>query len=118
MLGQRGRRRPAGIDPAQATKLLSQGALLLDVSERDEWDAGHAPVARHVPLAELAGSMASLPPAAPLVVVCRSGRRSAEAAAVLLDAGFEALNLVGGMVAWAAAGYRVESARGAPGVVL
>jgi len=62
MLGQRGRRRPAGIDPAQATKLLSQGALLLDVSERDEWDAGHAPVARHVPLAELAGSMASLPP--------------------------------------------------------
>jgi rhodanese-related sulfurtransferase len=108
---------PPGVGPEEAFALIGDGAVLLDVREDFEWEAGHAPMARHVPLGELPEQVDDLPPGNHLVVVCRSGGRSARAAAFLLQAGFEATNLEGGMNAWAAAGLPVEIEDGSPGVV-
>jgi len=78
-------------------------AVLLDVREDDEWAAGHAPGAVHIPLAAVADSLDDMPEGSPVYVVCRSGGRSARAAAYLNANGWEAVNVVGGMSAWAAA---------------
>ncbi|MFI8361683.1 rhodanese-like domain-containing protein [Streptomyces sp. NPDC085612] len=92
-------------------------AVLLDVRERAEWNAGHAPGAVHAPLSSLLGG-AALPVAAqdrPLVVICRSGRRSRQAVGLLTGRGAEAVDVEGGMIAWAAAGLPVLVDGGSPG---
>ncbi|WP_432063595.1 rhodanese-like domain-containing protein [Streptomyces sp. C10-9-1] len=93
------------------------GAVLLDVREAPEWSAGHAPGAVHAALTDLVAG-ASLPRAAqelPLVVICRSGRRSQRAAQLLVERGAEAVDVEGGMNAWASAGYPVVDERGNSG---
>lgn len=97
---------------------LSAGAVLLDVREPDEWEAGHAPAARHIPLGLLPERMEELGRSAPVVVVCRSGSRSALATEWLAATGFDAANLVGGMQEWAHAGLPVETDDGGPGRVI
>ncbi len=82
---------------------IPEGAALLDVREDDEWAAGHAPQAVHIPLAEVPGRLDELP-AGDLYVVCRSGGRSARAAAYLNSGGYTAINVEGGMQSWQAAG--------------
>ncbi|WP_371557709.1 rhodanese-like domain-containing protein [Streptomyces longwoodensis] len=92
-------------------------AVLLDVREKPEWAAGHAPGAVHVPLTKLI-SGAALPAEAegrPLVVVCRSGHRSQQAARLLAERGAQAVDVEGGMNAWAAAGHPVVDERGNSG---
>lgn len=91
--------------------LPADGLVLLDVREDDEWAAGHAPEAVHIPLGELpvrVGELAELPDDRPLYVICRSGGRSARATAWLNAAGVaEAINVEGGMQAWQAVGREV-----------
>lgn len=92
-------------------------AVLLDVRETAEWAAGHAPGAVPAPLSRLAAG-AALPPAAqgrPLVVICRSGRRSQQAARLLVQQGADAVDVEGGMDAWAEAGYPVVDRHGNDG---
>ncbi|MFE1925263.1 rhodanese-like domain-containing protein [Streptomyces asoensis] len=94
-------------------------AVLLDVREPHEWQAGHAPRAVHLPLSALAAG-AGLPASAqarPLVVICRSGNRSRQAAELLLARGADAVDVVGGMRDWSAAGLPVVDARGQDGTV-
>ncbi|MFE5259595.1 rhodanese-like domain-containing protein [Streptomyces coelicoflavus] len=94
-------------------------AVLLDVRERDEWGAGRAPGALHAPLSALAAG-AALPQAAqqrPLVVICRSGNRSQQAAGLLRTRGVDAVDVKGGMQQWAGAGYPVVGAGGSEGSV-
>ena len=106
-----------GIDAAEAARLAEAGTvLLLDVREDDEWQAGHAPQATHLPLGEL--DPTALSDDRPIVAVCRSGNRSGQAAQVLLVAGRDARNLTGGMRQWAARGLPVVAADGSPGGVL
>jgi rhodanese-related sulfurtransferase len=83
---------------------LSEGATLLDVREMDEWAAGHAPGAVHIPMSELAGRLGELPSGDDLYVVCRGGGRSARVTAYLNANGWTASNVDGGMRAWQAAG--------------
>jgi rhodanese-related sulfurtransferase len=78
-------------------------AWLLDVREDDEWAAGHAPGATHIPLGQLGARTAELPLDEQIYVICRSGRRSARATEALNGAGWQALNVAGGMQDWAAA---------------
>jgi rhodanese-related sulfurtransferase len=105
---------PAGIDLAKARELLSSGAaILVDVREQHEWDAGHAPEAVHMPIEEL--DPAALPPDTQIITTCRSGGRGARAAAALSEAGFPARSLSGGMRGWQDAGLPLESADGSPG---
>jgi rhodanese-related sulfurtransferase len=113
-------RQPAvsSISPEAAVRRVDEGAVLLDVREPDEWQAGHAPDAVHVPLAALAARLGELAEGTPVVAVCRSGGRSERAAAALLQRGFDAVNLGGGMQAWAAAGLPVVADGGAAGEVI
>ncbi len=100
---------------ASVTDLPSEGLVLLDVREDDEWAAGHAPEAKHVPLGELparVGELAELPDDRPVYVVCRSGGRSARAAAWLNAAGVvDAVNVAGGMKSWQTEGRALVGER-------
>ncbi len=89
------------------------GAWLLDVREDDEWAAGYAPGARHIPLGELSVHAAEIPQDQAVYVICRSGVRSARAAQALAAAGWEAINVAGGMQDWAAAGRPMTTDSGA-----
>jgi rhodanese-related sulfurtransferase len=90
------------------------GALLLDVREHEEWDAGHVPDALHIPLGELGARYTEVARDQPLFVICRSGNRSDHAARALADAGWDARNVAGGMQAWEAAGRPMASESGTP----
>lgn len=79
------------------------GAYLLDVREDDEWNAGHAPDAVHIPLGTLGERAGEVPKDQKVYVVCRAGGRSAQAAQALNQAGWDAVNVAGGMQDWAAA---------------
>jgi hydroxyacylglutathione hydrolase len=82
---------------------------VLDVRTRSEWEEGHVPGARHVPLAELTSRLEELSGAGPIAVHCQGGSRSAVAASVLQAAGFdEVSNLEGGYSAWLRAGNSPE----------
>ena len=93
--------------PAVSVADLPADAPLLDVRESDEWTAGHAPNARHLPMSELTARIAELPDDDPLYVVCRSGGRSARVVAFLAGQGYPAVNVEGGMQSWAAQGREV-----------
>lgn len=104
------------IDVREADRLArSGGALLLDVREPDEWHAGHAPAAVHLPLADALA--AAVPDDRPVLAICRSGNRSGQAASCLAAAGRDVRNVTGGMKAWAAAGLPVVDGAGRPGAV-
>jgi rhodanese-related sulfurtransferase len=87
-------------------------AWLLDVREDDEWAAGHAPDATHIPLGQLGASAGEIPQDQKIYVICRSGGRSARAAHALNGAGWQAVNVAGGMQDWAAAGRPMVSESG------
>jgi rhodanese-related sulfurtransferase len=105
------------VEPAEARQRVESGAMLLDVREPDEWTAGHAPDATWIPMRELAGRQGELPGDRPIVVVCRSGDRSGRVTVALRRAGYDAANLSGGLLAWAAAGLPVVTDAGADGTV-
>lgn len=96
--------------PAEA---VPDEAWLLDVREDDEWTAGHVPGAIHIPLGQLGARTAELPLDQDIYVICRTGMRSARAAQALNGAGWQALNVAGGMRDWAVAGRPMVSDSGA-----
>jgi rhodanese-related sulfurtransferase len=107
----------AEVAPDEAVLLLTKGALLLDVREPQEWVVGHAPEASHIALGDLGERWREIPADHTVVVVCRSGHRSALATAALNEVGIKARNLTGGMLAWAAAGLAIVDESGGPGGV-
>jgi rhodanese-related sulfurtransferase len=98
--------------PTVSVDDLPADAALLDVREGDEWEAGHAPTAQHIPMSELTARIGELPDDDPLYVVCRSGGRSARVVAYLAGQGYPAVNVDGGMQAWAARGRSVVAEGG------
>ncbi|KQS98783.1 rhodanese-like domain-containing protein [Cellulomonas sp. Leaf395] len=96
------------IGAARAVELVRDGAALLDVRERSEWNVGHAPQAVHVPLGEIEKAPRRLKQDTPVVVMCASGMRSRTAAKRLRKLGFEATSLSGGIGAWQSAGGAVR----------
>ena len=101
------------IDPAEARRRIAAGeAVLVDVREPREWDAGHAPDALHRPLstldpAEFQGRS--------VITTCRGGGRGSRAAEALHEAGVDAVSLHGGLRAWAEDGGAVVRDDGSPG---
>jgi len=96
---------------------VPEGAWLLDVREDEERAAGYAPGARHIPLGELSARSAEIPQDETVYVICRSGHRSARAAQALTNAGWQAINVAGGMQHWAAAGRAMATDSGAAPLV-
>jgi rhodanese-related sulfurtransferase len=105
--------------PSVTVAALPDGVRPVDVREADEWTAGRAPTAVHIPMSELAGRLSELPDDQdPLYVICRSGARSARVVEFLLAQGYPAVNVDGGMQAWASAGRpMVSDGPGEPEVV-
>ena len=106
--------------PTVSVEQVPPGAVLLDVREPDEWNAGHAPDAHHIPMQDVPARLDEIPTDGDVVVVCRMGGRSAQVTAYLLAQGWESVaNLAGGMWAWEAAGKPVQRAGGpGPGTVI
>lgn len=100
---------PAEISVADAAQMRDDGAFVLDVREQDEWDAVHIPGAHLIPLGELPDRLNELPQDQEIVVVCRSGNRSATGRDILKEAGFsQVTSMAGGMNEWQAAGLLTE----------
>jgi rhodanese-related sulfurtransferase len=96
---------------------LPEGVTLLDVREPDEWAAGHAPEAVHIPMGDIQSRLADLPADNEVYVVCRSGGRSARVTAFLNANGWDAINVDGGLQSWQAAGRPMTSDSGEPTVL-
>lgn len=95
--------------PAVSVADLPQGAVIVDVREDDEWAAGHAPDALHVPMNDIPARLDEIPTEGNVVVACRMGGRSARVTAYLVSQGWDnVVNLDGGMQAWADAGRKLE----------
>ena len=95
------------IDASEAIELASGSAVLLDVRETWEWNGGHAPQAVSLPMSQLEERHGELDMDATYLVICHSGQRSLSVADALTRAGFTAINVVGGMMGWQAAGGEV-----------
>lgn len=75
-------------------------AKILDVREDMEWEAGHIDGAQHIPLGQVPERYGEVPLDEDIYIICRSGGRSLKATAYLQNAGFDVLNVIGGMGAW------------------
>ena len=99
----------ASLPSVTASALGSQaprGVTVLDVRNRSEWEEGHVPGARLLPLPELTSRLDELRDLGPIVVHCQGGSRSAVAASVLRAAGIaDVTNVEGGFTAWLRAGH-------------
>jgi rhodanese-related sulfurtransferase len=105
--------------PDVSTAQLPADAHLIDVREDDEWRAGHAPGAVHLPMMQVPERIADIPTEGNVVIVCRSGHRSAEVVRYLIGQGYDNVrNLADGMFGWVAAGRPLVSEDGDGPVVL
>ncbi len=97
-------RRPPAISAAEAVRLVEHGALVVDVRRQFEWNRVHIPGAVHAPLEELLDRCLEFPDDRLLITFCTGGIRSAGAANLLVENGFDAVNMRGGLVHWRGAG--------------
>ncbi len=97
------------LTPQQVAERLERGEIqLIDVRERYENDAGRIAGGRLIELGQLSASVESIDRDRPVVFYCRSGSRSAMATEAFRGAGFNAHNMSGGLLDWAAAGLPLE----------
>lgn len=97
------------IDVDQAYQLYTGGVAFLDVRTPEEWQSSHIPGATFLPLDQVKSQVDNLPRDQEIVIYCRSGNRSVEAAQILLEAGFENItSMDGGINDWISAGYEVD----------
>ena len=99
---------PAEISVAQAAQKRDQGAFILDVREPSEWAQFHIPGANLIPLGDLPNRLNEVPKGRVVVVVCRTGVRSAQGRDILLKAGLtKVTSMAGGMTQWQAQGLPI-----------
>ena len=97
------------VTPERARELLERDeALVVDVRERYEREAGHIGGTRHIELERLASNAESLPRDRPIVFHCRLGARSALAARAFRSAGYDAWSMRGGIQEWHDRGLPME----------
>ena len=90
------------ITPAEFISRRDQGTPLTLLDVRETWELGVAnvPGTLHIPMGEVAQRLSEIDREQPVVVLCRSGRRSLEVAKLLQQNGYEVSNLAGGILAW------------------
>jgi molybdopterin/thiamine biosynthesis adenylyltransferase/rhodanese-related sulfurtransferase len=103
------------VDPAIVREQVSNGAVVVDVREPEEWAAGHVPGAKHVPKSYLESRIEGIVPdrSQHVILYCASGNRSAWATRTLVDdLGYERVeSMTGGLTLWKDRGYEVEVPR-------
>jgi rhodanese-related sulfurtransferase len=82
-------------------------AAVIDVRQPEEYDAGHVPGARLIPLSDVPGRLREVPTDGQVLVICQTGARSARATDFLRRQGIDALNVAGGTKAWVESGRPV-----------
>lgn len=97
------------VDVATLEGKLAEGARLVDVRQPDEYAEGHIPGAVLVPLGEVPDRLDAFSPTETNYVVCRSGARSMRAAEYLAEHGFDAVNVIGGTLAWQDSGRPTDT---------
>jgi len=101
---------PAEISVAQAAEKRDQGAFILDVRQPEEWQQFHIPGATLIPLGELPNRLNEVPKDKEIVVVCRTGHRSAQGRDILLNAGFPMVtSMAGGVTQWQTQGLAIAT---------
>jgi rhodanese-related sulfurtransferase len=99
--------------PQQVAALAAEGGIqLIDVRAAHEHEAGHIAGSRLIELQDLPAQAGTIDRDVPVILYCRSGGRSAMATDALLQAGYDAHNMSGGMLEWHAAGLIMEPADG------
>jgi sulfur-carrier protein adenylyltransferase/sulfurtransferase len=103
------------VDPAVVREQVSNGAVVIDVRETEEWSTGHIPGAKHVPKSFLESRIEGAAPERDqhVILYCQSGNRSAWAARTLIDdLGYSNVeSMTGGITLWKDRGYEVEQPR-------
>jgi molybdopterin/thiamine biosynthesis adenylyltransferase/rhodanese-related sulfurtransferase len=103
------------VDPAVVREQVSNGAVVIDVREPEEWAAGHIPGAKHVPKSYFESRIEGTVPDRDkhVILYCASGNRSAWAARTMLeDLGYDEVeSMTGGFTLWKDRGYEVEVPR-------
>ena len=99
------------LDPRAAAARSAECALLVDVRERSEWDAGHVPGAVHIPYENVRERAHELPLDRRIVTYCASGIRSSLAASILQSGGRDVANVRGGFTAWRNAELPISPAK-------
>jgi rhodanese-related sulfurtransferase len=95
----------AQLDTLAATRLMNDGAVVVDVRDSAEFSAGHLTGAKHIPVGDIAQRISDIPAGKPVLVYCATGTRSGKAASALKKAGRDQIfNLNGGIAAWRQAG--------------
>ena len=82
--------------------------LVIDVRQPDEYRTGHIVGAKLIPLNRLHSRLKDLPESREIVCVCASGNRSGSATRMLVKAGYNAVNMRGGMLSWRRANLPVK----------
>lgn len=95
------------VDIQELARARAAGAFVVDVREPGEYEAGHVPGARLIPLHRLQERVVEIPKDRPIYVVCASGNRSDTATSWLTRAGVDAYSVAGGTGAWIQAGHPV-----------
>jgi rhodanese-related sulfurtransferase len=95
------------VDVDTLAEAHAQGAVVLDVRNPDEYEAGHVPGAKLIPLGELGARQDEIPDGDPIYVVCATGGRSLTATKAMVQAGYRAVSVAGGTKAWVETGRPV-----------
>lgn len=104
---------PKEISVSQAAAKRQAGAFILDVRQPEEWADAHIPGSTLIPLGDLESRINEVPKDQEIVVVCRSGNRSAQGRDILKQAGFsQVTSMAGGLNEWKADGYETVSGSG------
>jgi rhodanese-related sulfurtransferase len=101
------------VSAGEAKQIIDSGAQVIDVRTKVEYEAGHIPSSRHIPIADIQGESATLDREAPVILYCRSGNRSGPAAEAFAASGWDAHSIDGGLLAWDEAGLELEPDGGA-----
>jgi rhodanese-related sulfurtransferase len=105
------------VDVADVPLTFDESVVLLDVREDDEWQRGHVAGAQHIPMGDVPARIREIDREATLYVLCHAGGRSQRVAQYLAHNGYDALNVSGGMLAWAGLGRPVVTDDGGVGTV-
>lgn len=92
----------------EAKERFDAGEMLIDVREDHEWAQAHIPGAKHIPVSRFMDHVKEIPKDAPVLIHCAVGGRSAQVAGWLVQNGYDAWNVAGGIQSWAASGYPIE----------